>query len=287
MNGTELKELPKNEERSYRQSWGLRFGFKPIFGATLESLDYRRLRDYLGRVLAGDVPSFEDTRQWEELLRNMNFATSTPDQVVVTVDGMLLFGRNPGLFLPQSGIRALCYSKDEPDYAVQVDEYIKGPLVPLSTSTGSVFEQGLAGSGWDFVRRNTMPTAWLEGARRFQRWEYPEDVIRELLVNALVHRDYSISDADITLSIYSDRLEIRSPGELPSTVTVDKVRSGLRYARNQTLFNVMRDYGYVDDRGMGIRKIVIPSMQAHNGTEPEFIEEDYRFTVRLWKEPRP
>lgn len=131
-----------------------------------------------------------------------------------------------------------------------------------------------------------MPTAWLEGARRFQRWEYPEDVIRELLVNALVHRDYSISDADITLSIYSDRLEIRSPGELPSTVTIDKVRSGLRYARNQTLFNVMRDYGYVDDRGMGIRKIVIPSMQAHNGTEPEFIEEENSFTVRLWKESR-
>ena len=132
-----------------------------------------------------------------------------------------------------------------------------------------------------------MPIAWLEGARRFQRWEYPEDVIRDLLVNALVHRDYSISDADITLSIYPDRLEVRSPGELPSTVTIDKVRSGLRYARNQTVVNVMRDYGYVEGRGMGIRKKVMPGMQAHNGTEPEFIEEDYRFTVRLWKEPRP
>lgn len=49
----------------------------------------------------------------------------------------------------------------------------------------------------------------------------------------------------------------------------------------------MRDYGYVEGRGMGIRKKVMPGMQAHNGTEPEFIEEDYRFTVRLWKEPRP
>ena len=285
MNGTELKELPKNEERSYQQSWGLRFGFKPIFGATLESLDYRRLRDYFGRVLDGDVPSFEDTLQWEKLLQNMHFATSTPDQVVVTVDGMLLFGQKPGLFLPQSGIRALCYPKDESDYAVQVDECIKGPLVSLSTSTGSV-EQGLVDSGWDFVRRNTMPTAWLEGARRLQRWEYPEVVIRELLVNALIHRDYSISDTDITLSIYSDRLEIKSPGKLPNMVTIDKIRSGLRYARNQTLFYVMRDYGYVNDKGMGIRRIVIPTMRAHNGTEPEFIEEENSFTVRLWKETR-
>ena len=64
------------------------------------------------------------------------------------------------------------------------------------------------------------------------------------------------------------------------------MKSGLRYARNQTLVNVMRDYGYVEGRGMGVRKKVLPGMQAHNGTEPEFIEEDYRFTVRLWKEPR-
>ncbi len=61
------------------------------------------------------------------------------------------------------------------------------------------------------------------------------------------------------------------------------MRSSARYARNQTLVNIMRDYGYVDARGMGIRSNVIPSMVAHNGTEPEFVEDDYRFTARLWK----
>lgn len=286
MNGSELRELPRNEERSYQQSWGLRFGFKPIFSATLESLDYRRLHDYFGRVLDGDIPPFEDTQQWEELLHNLHFVTSTPDRVAVTVDGMLLFGQKPGRFLPQSGIRALCYPGDEPDYAARADEYIKGPLVSLSTSTGLVFEPGLVDSGWDFVRRNTTPTAWLERAQRYQRWEYPESVVRELLVNALVHRDYSISGTDVTLTIYSNRLEIESPGRLPNTVTIEGMKSGLRYARNQTLVNVMRDYGYVEGRGMGVRKKVLPGMQAHNGTEPEFIEEDYRFIVRLWKEPR-
>ena len=51
------------------------------------------------------------------------------------------------------------------------------------------------------------------------------------------------------------------------------------------LVNIMRDYGYVDARGMGIRKKVIPGMLAHNGTEPDLIEEESRFTVRLWKKP--
>ena len=60
--------------------------------------------------------------------------------------------------------------------------------------------------------------------------------------------------------------------------------AGARHARNQLLVNVMRDYGYVDARGMGVRNKLIPGMKAHNGTEPDLIEEEYRFTVRLWKE---
>ena len=61
------------------------------------------------------------------------------------------------------------------------------------------------------------------------------------------------------------------------------MRSGTRYARNQTLVNVMRDYGYVEARGMGVRHRIIPGMRAHNDTEPDLVEEQNRFTVRLWK----
>ena len=77
--------------------------------------------------------------------------------------------------------------------------------------------------------------------------------------------------------------EIVSPGGLPSTVTVEGMKAGARYARNQTLVNIMRDYRYVDARGMGVRNKIIPGMRAHNGTEPDLVEEEYRFTVRLWK----
>ena len=157
-----------------------------------------------------------------------------------------------------------------------------GPLIPLGVSDGSLVEPGLVDQAWDFVRRNTTPSARLEGARRKDRWEYPEAVVRETIVNALVHRDYSIAGTDVMLSIFSDRLEVTSPGPLPNTVTPEGMMSGLRYARNQTLVNVMRDYGYVDARGMGVRNKIIPGMRAHNGTDPEFIEEEHRFTVRLW-----
>ena len=61
------------------------------------------------------------------------------------------------------------------------------------------------------------------------------------------------------------------------------MKAGSRYARNQTLVGVMRDYSYMDARGMGVRSKIIPGMLEHNGTEPDLIEENGRFTVRLWK----
>ena len=278
----------EEEERLYLQGGVFRYGLKPVPGTALDSLNQRHLRDYFSRVLSGSVPPTNDVDQWQRLLQNLELATQSSGHIAATIDGMLLFGKNPKRFLPQSGIRAICYLGTEPDYATRADEDLKGPMVPLcDPEDGELVKLGLVDKAWDFVRRNTTPSAYLEGARRIDRWEFPEEVVREAVVNALVHRDYSIAGTDIMLVIYSDRLEVVSPGRLPNTVTPAGMRLGLRYARNQTLVNVMRDYGYVDARGMGIRNKIIPGMLAHNGTEPDLIAEEYRFTVRLWKEPKP
>ena len=274
----------EEEERLYQQSGRLQYGLKPVLGTAVDTLDKRRLRDYFIRILGDDTPDDNAVDEWETLLSNLDLATPSAGRTAASIDGTLLFGKNPKRFLPQSGIRAICYPGKEPDYASRADEDLKGPMVPLGAHDGSLVEPGLVDQAWDFVRRNTTPSAWLEGARRIGRWDYPEEVIREAVGNALVHRDYSIAGTDIMLAIFSDRLEIESPGRLPNTVTPDGMKSGLRYARNQTLVNVMRDYGYVDARGMGVRKKMIPGMREHNGTEPDLIEEEHRFIVRLWKE---
>ena len=282
--GSTSREAGQEElGRMYQASGRLRYGAKPVPGANLDSLDRRRLRDYLTRVLEGETPKDRDLSGWETLLRNLELMTSSAGQYVATVDGLLLFGRLPSRYVPQSGIRAICYPGIEVDYATRADEDLRGPMVSLCAEDGSLVEAGLVDQVWDFVRRNTTPTAHLEDARRVDRWEYPEEVVREVVVNALVHRDYSIAGTDIMLALFKDRMEVVSPGRLPNTVTVDGMRSGARYARNQTLVNVMRDYGYVDARGMGVRNKVIPGMRAHNGTDADLIEEEYRFIVRLWK----
>ena len=258
--------------------------YKLVLDATTDIFDLRRLRDYFVRVLGGHAPGENEVDEWWKLLLHLRLATASHERMTATIDGMLLFGKNPKRFLPQSGIRAICYSDESSAHAVRADEYLKGPLVPLCAQDGFLIESGLVDQAWDFVQRNTTPRSNLEGTRRIDRGEYPEGVIREAVGNALVHCDYSIADTGIMLTIFSNRLEIVSPGNLPHTLTPEKIASGARYARNQTLVNVMRDYGYVDPHGMGIRKKIIPGMLAHNGTEPDLIEEERRFTVRLWKE---
>ena len=282
--GSTSREASREElERLFQASGRLRYGMKPTPGAGLDSFDKRRLRDYFTRIAGADAPADDDVRGWETLLRNLELMTASNGSIVATIDGQLLFGSDPARFVRQSGIRAVCYAGTTPDYATRTDEDLRGALTPLGQADGRLIETGLVEQAWDFMRRNTQPSSRIERGRRIDGWEYPEAVFREAMVNALVHRDYSIAGTDILLAVYADRLEIESPGRLPNTVTVAAMKSGMRYARNQTLVNVMRDYGYVDARGMGVRNKMIPGMLAHNGTEPELIAEGERFIVRLRK----
>ncbi len=284
--GTITQDATREEEqRLYQQSGGLRYGLKPVLGSKLDDLDHRRLRDYFARIREDASIPGRDSEEWLRLLCNLELATVQSGQTMATIDGMLLFGvsASVGRFLPQSGLRAVCYPGHQPDYETSDEEDVKGPLVSLGASDGSLVETGVVDRAVDFVRRNTSVSSCLNGGRRVDRRDYPEAAVREVIVNSLLHRDYSIRGTDVMLSIFSDRLEVQSPGKLPNTVTVDAIRSGARYARNQTLVNIMRDYGYIEARGMGIRHKVIPSMADHNGTEPKFAEGEHCFTVSLLK----
>ena len=94
-------------------------------------------------------------------------------------------------------------------------------------------------------------------------------------------RYYLLSSTDVELAIYRDRLEIISPGRLPNGITPARMRAGTRAYRNQLLKEVMHDDGYLEHMGMGIPRKVIAGMRRHNGTEPELVEDDERFTLRL------
>ena len=202
-----------------------------------------------------------------------------------TVAGLLLFGRYPNRRLPQAGVTAAAFPRMEKDYDTTDKERIRGPLVSVLSNRGRVLEKGVIDRTVDFVARNMGTTTRLEGGRRRRKKALPLDAVRESVVNAAAHRDYTLVCTDIEVSLYSNRLEVISPGRLPNGVTVEKMKEGLRAARNELLKEILRDYGYVEHLGMGVRNRIIQSMLVHNGTEPDLIEDYDRFVVRLWKGP--
>lgn len=275
--GTQSREAsPEELARLFQQRRYIRAELQPISGATLEDLDRRRLRDYFGRVRQQDVPA-DDEEAWKALLIN----TEIMSEEGVTVGGMLLFGMTPNRFLPHAGIDAAAFPGTEKDYAARERTALRGPMTPLLDTNSAVVENGLVEQALDFVQRNSPVTAVLENGRRIEKPAYPLEVLREAIVNALIHRDYLLSSTDIELAIYSNRMEIISPGRLPNGITPDRMRAGCRAARNQLLKDVMRDYRYLEHMGMGIPRKIILGMQKHNHTAPELIEDQERFILRL------
>ena len=252
--GTQSREASQEElARLFQQRGSVRAELRPVSGATLANLDRRRLRNYFGDIRQQDVPADEDKEAWQSLLINTEVMTEEG----VTVGGMLLFGTTPNRFLPHAGIDAVAYPGREQDYDAQERTALRGPMTPLLSEGGDIVENGLVEQALDFVQRNTRVVVEAKGARRVERPVYPRDALREGIVNALIHRDYLLTSTDVELAVYSDRLEIVSPGRLPNGITPDRMRFGTRAARNQLLKDVMRDYRYLEHMGMGIpRKIV-------------------------------
>lgn len=304
--GTTTRDASREEEaRLYMQSGHLQYDRKPVPGATLDDLDVRRLTDYFRNVRGQGCPDMADRDGWTRLLINTDLMTEDRGRALPSAGGILLFGTRPKRLLPQAGIDAVAYVGEVKDYDAQAREALNGPLVSLFASNVSgaggpyprlsrsfsepaaVSEAGVIEQALDFVRRNTAVEASVdEGGQRQERREYPLDAVRETIVNAVAHRDYTIAVANIELALYSDRLEVISPGRLPNSVTVDKMRAGYRASRNELVKDVLRDYRYVEATGLGVPRKIIEGMRAHNGTESDLVEEEARFVVRLWKRRR-
>lgn len=96
----------------------------------------------------------------------------------------------------------------------------------------------------------------VEQTRRQDIPEYEPFVVRELIVNAFAHRDWSIFGQRIRLSLFNNRLELFSPGSLPNTLNLDRALAGISYYRNPLIAQMLKDYGFMDRLGRGLQKII-------------------------------
>ena len=259
----------------------------PVSGSGFLDLSKERLEYYLTAIIGdNDVPTSEGV--WEERLCGLGFMVERQDgPPVCTIAGLVLFGYRPRRLLRQAGIRWLAFKGNDKTYDALDDQVLDGPLVAhWKTSSGSqeeIAEKGLIESLTDsmrpFVSEETDEID--DSMRRVRQWDYPVEALREAVVNALAHRDWTRYE-EVEVVRYVDRLEVLSPGALQNTMTVKKMIAGQRSPRNPLIVEVLRDFGYVEARGMGIRKKIIPLLLGVNGVEPEFRanEDHLRLVIR-------
>lgn len=293
-NGSDKRRVNSKEEllRLFQGSNRLHADELPV-KAAVGKMDKLRFRDFLREKYHQDFP--ETHEGLVQLLQNMNLAG---DEGNLNLAGALLFAEQPQLIKPQFIVKAATF----PGTSITASEFldsedIEGPFQ-------RIFDDAMA-----FVMRN-LKKIQKGGVNSPGVPEIPSAVFEEVLVNALVHRDYTIS-APIRLLVFDNRIEVLSPGHLPDNLTIEKVIAGNSNIRNPVLASFVakgvlpyKGLGsgvrralenwpkiqFVDDRGANAFKVIIqrefnesslPKPQApdpymlHDG-EPIPYDEEYR-----------
>jgi ATP-dependent DNA helicase RecG len=219
--------------------------------ASLDDLDPEQVEQYVARVQTGAENSTHDV-----LLRR-GCLKLDGGQYRPTYAALLLFGRHPQQWLPGATILAARFSGE-----TFTDAFIKQEI------HGSLPQQ--LRQAELFIRENARSAVRLVGLEHQESREYPFEAVRELLVNAVAHRDYNLQGDSIHLNYFADRLEVQSPGGLPGPVTLENLLEA-RFSRNAVIVQVLADLGFVERLGYGLDRVV--AVMRENGLRPPRFED--------------
>ncbi len=223
--------------RLFQAGESLYFDETPVSQATFSDIDLPFFQEFLETYL--DIKAHEN--ELENYLRNLHCLYN---QKQPTVAGLLFFGKNPQERLPNYKIIG----------AFIQGEDISVPPADRKDIEGKIPEMIERVQNFLYLHLSTLHT--IEGFQPERVLEIPEVALREAVVNAIAHRDYTI-DAPIRIIVYSNRVEVRTPGRLPNTVTIESMKiGGSHVLRNPTIYNLLSKMGMVTDLGSGVRRMI-------------------------------
>lgn len=252
-----LADAPLMEELA-RTARGVSFDESPDLPGTAASLDFEAIeRAFVGirRVRRTD-------------LKTLRLVTSAGTRDVPTVAGTLLFGTDRLERFPDAWLQAGRF-RGTTKAAIADSSDIR-------TYLSDAIDDALA-----FVSRNTSLGYEIAGARRLEVPEYPPAAVREAVINAVVHTDYSQRGAPIRIAIFDDRLEVENPGILVPGLTVADMLGGVSKLRNRAIGRVFRELGLIEQWGSGVQRMMA-ACRAAGMRDPLFEEVGTRFRVTLF-----
>ncbi|MBI5346312.1 MAG: hypothetical protein HZB76_04145, partial [Chlamydiae bacterium] len=196
----------------------------------------------------------------EEKLCSIGVLVPSANRKVPSVGGLILFGKKikRDILIPFAKVRCARFVGN--DKTEILDSYeIEGTILEAVDEVPK------------FIIRNTRLAGEIKEIRRKDIREYPVVAIREALINALVHADYSIGGASIQVAIFRDRLEIQNPGMFPFGFTFDDFKAGISRIRNRVIARVFYELRLMEQWGSGYKRI-IETCRLNNYPEPKFEE---------------
>jgi len=198
-------------------------------------------------------------------LESLRLVVKYQGHLVPTVGGMLLFGKDRELIFPDAWIQCGRFiGKDKADIFDHIDIHDHLPI-----AVEKVME---------FFKKHAMRGADFSELRRKDVWSVPLTILREAVVNAVVHADYSQRGAPIRIAFFDDRIEIENPGILLPGMTVEDMLQGVSKIRNHVIARVFRELDLIEQWGSGVRRM-FKEAEALGLPQPEIIEVGMR--VRL------
>jgi ATP-dependent DNA helicase RecG len=252
--------------RLFQQAGNFHYDLTGVDRTSMQSLDLGKIDAYFQRY---DV-DFEHDDDREGLLTNTDILD---EQGRTTLAGLLVFGINPQRYLPEACVSFAHFDGSEIDEKLIDKQVISGTLDRQVEGTMAV------------IKNNLLQGSAIQGARAVaEQYLYPDKVFRELLVNACVHRNYAIHGSRIRVFLFSDRIEVISPGRLPSTVTIEKLRRGVSYAVNPVLVKFMENLRFIDKLGRGLPMVYREAVSHGRKVLFEELGEEFRVTLGLQRE---
>lgn len=228
---------------------------------SVEAINEALLADGRSRIDAARVP---------RALANLRvaIAASPPLDQRVLRAAVVLFARDPRDVVRGAAVQLVRRSGTGPG---------TGPSIERTECAGPLAET--IACSMDFISRHGGGLEVVTGDRREALPAYPPTVVREAVVNALAHRDYGLAGATVDVTMWDDRVQVRSPGGLPGHITVDNMR-GEHYSRNPRIMRVLKTLGYVEEYGEGVDRM-FREMEARLMEPPTFEATADSVTVTL------
>ena len=208
-------------------------------GLTVADLDLDYFRDFVLKEYGEYWKEEDEDVSLPRLLENMNLANKDGN---LNIAGALLFSKKPQFRLPTFIIKAVTY----PGTDIDEEHYLDSE--DLTGKLADVFQKAFG-----FISRNLKHIQGDQAVNSLGKLEIPKIVIEELLVNALIHRDYFIS-SPVRIFIFSNRIEIISPGHIPNNLTIENIKNGNSNIRNPILASFATKILPYRGLGNGIRR---------------------------------